>query len=395
MKLKSILVVLVFGQILSTFNVNAASSNRFQVCVKGDPTIGETLFRYLINNVFEEIIVPPKQYNEETCGKTFSLSFNSSPEYITAKFALWSPSDASWIAEDEDIKYTIDTSKSYHSIWKTSPEGCNDKYQVFPENNGETFGSCIKMDDMSKFGFNNDSLVKLYYNPKKNTSLNKVIEVCSSSDNGSCIPFGVANSALFKITDYYPSSTYEDKFITVENSQSLEFSIGGEVGGAFDPSGSSLTAGLNVGFTNSAGTAVSEDLQTFYVVNTGLRNDIGTNTEYRMSKNAVVYALDNANVDKDGFILNGDEVLGSKLWRALDISSTTSWEDNVRSSNCYSKTLTFINQVELSRKESMLLFNEDVYQRNYLLPVSVDIDTQCLTDSVTGKRYRVLNKGML
>lgn len=344
---------------------------------------------------FEELKVPLKQYNEETCGKVFSLSFNSSPEYITAKFALWSPNDVNWIAEDEGVKYTIDTSKSYHSIWKVSPEGCNDKYQVFPESNGETFGSCIKMDDMSKFGFNNNSLIKLYYNPKKKTSLNKAVEVCSSSDNGSCIPFGVNNSALFKMKDYYPSSTYEDKFITVENSQSLEFSIGGEVGGAFDPSGPSLTAGLNVGFTNSAGTAVSEDLQTFYVVNTGLRNDIGTNTEYRMSKNAVVHSLENANIDKNGFILNGDEVLGSKLWRALDISSTTSWEDNVRSSNCYSKTLTFINRVELSRKDSMLLFNEDVYQRNYLLPVSVDIETECLTDSVTGKRYRILNKGML
>ncbi len=116
---------------------------------------------------FEELKVPPKQYNEETCGKVFSLSFNSSPEYITAKFALWSPNDVNWIAEDEGVKYTIDTSKSYHSIWKVSPEGCNDKYQVFPESNGETFGSCIKMDDMSKFGFNNNSLIKLYYNPKK------------------------------------------------------------------------------------------------------------------------------------------------------------------------------------------------------------------------------------
>ncbi|WP_020198142.1 hypothetical protein [Vibrio owensii] len=52
MKFKSILVMLVFGQILSTFNVSAAGSNRFQVCIKGDPTIGEIDLRYLVNGFF-------------------------------------------------------------------------------------------------------------------------------------------------------------------------------------------------------------------------------------------------------------------------------------------------------------------------------------------------------
>ncbi|WP_191118291.1 hypothetical protein [Vibrio campbellii] len=375
--------------------VNASGHNEFQICIKGDPQLKSASLNYQLDSINREFNVVGKQYNELTCGDRHSMHFSHAKDEISTKFSLIN--EEGTLATDS-VKFTIDTAGGSNNIWINSPELCREKVQIYVNLEGKEVALCEEPTDKDSVEFPDGELIKIVYNvPKKETILSNTVDTCSSTNNSTCIIGGENNSSRFKLIDSSPSNSFEDQSVSVSKSESMSFSIGGNAGGEFD-GGLSLTAGLNIDFSTATEKSSSMDLLAFYVENHSLRNDVGHTIRYRTSKNAVDAALDQANVDQNGLITNADEVLGSKLWRELDLSTTTSWQEVVDETNCKNQNIAFINHLELARSEELIPGNSEVsdpYVRKYYFNDVLEINTTCVFDKPTGNYYRIKSESLL
>ncbi|WDE08913.1 hypothetical protein SG34_029695 [Thalassomonas viridans] len=212
-----------------------------------------------------------------------------------------------------------------------------------------------------------------------------------------CIPGGKDNSSFWVLDDFFPQTSNTNTSLTIENSTTVGFSVGGSAG--IDSSGPA--AGLDVSFSAEKSTSTSKEVTVMGVSTVKSPNDVGIKAELTLSAEAITAIEPFDNIDLSAT----DNILGSSAWRDLDISASATYREIVNTKNCKPKTTRKVGFYHLATvRRGAFDFDgdgskarydeEDSEFRTRSVLDNMVINTECIAGA-NNKLYRVFKPGIL
>ena len=244
------------------------------------------------------------------------------------------------ITERMDVKNKVallvfnDTKYTYYQLYSTADVGL--KYQSLSYNS-HPISSNTGLDLSLEYGLTYDgSYVKNYVRDSTASSCLAPTDTGASSE---CIPGGSANSPYWILLDTYPGTSYSTREYDISQAEQVGFSLSAGITDSGKPE-------LSVSYENSYSTESGTQNDAFVSNQVSYENDIGFYTTFS-TDNDVLQA-----VVKNGLPTNtadSNEALGENAWKALDLSSVTTWAQENNQATCKTMEISFINELGVAR----------------------------------------------
>ncbi|OOF30361.1 hypothetical protein [Salinivibrio proteolyticus] len=407
-------VIVIFIGVICSFTFSqaavagASGHANIQACYKVDTNYDEEReFEYTLSysrggdnySTHGKVKIPANStIGDEICDSTLFHKKMKYTRSIYADYKLTEVSTGKILAEKYGVDFHFNAEGSKNNYWLAGGDTCENHSIRFRDDDSVTtkgmYYGCSKNSGNDKV--DDDERVFFVWHPRSQTADLDIIERCTVFGNTDCIPFGSGNSGNFIQTESLPEGSYDTVTVSYGTSQTMSFSFSAGLEYEFGAdSGPTLGLGLDFGVEQS--TSSERDLTTLYTTKDTLRNDIGSKLTYLASRKAL--KLQEDMMDWTGEIhrlANPEEALGESLWKSIDLSTTSTWEDTVTSSNCKPNNLVFLNLMEISRPAIWLNDMDDTATRDRVYPLSssIVIGTECIQDK-SGHYFRRKKQSLL
>ncbi|KJY67820.1 hypothetical protein [Vibrio nigripulchritudo] len=141
--------------------------------------------------------------------------------------------------------------------------------------------------------------------------------------NNPSVPGGNGNSHYWRLEDYFPKTSTQNKTLDIAKSTSISFGLEGSTG---------KEASVNFAVGYESGFSTEETVMTVH--GTELTSDTGSSSEFKLNVHAI-WPLSSFNSEvSTGSSSLVDNRIGQSAWRDIDFSSFTVWRETVNQGNC-------------------------------------------------------------
>ncbi|UAB72264.1 hypothetical protein INR79_23680 [Vibrio sp. SCSIO 43132] len=216
--------------------------------------------------------------------------------------------------------------------------------------------------------------------------------------NNPSVPGGNGNSRYWRLDDYFPKTSTQNKTLDIAKSTSISFGVEGSTG---------KEASVNFAVGYESGFSTEETVMTVH--GTELTSDTGSSSEFKLNAHAI-WPLSSFNSEvSSGSSSLVDNRIGQSAWRDIDFSSFTIWRETVNQGNCNPdegvRNQIFRHTLSMDRGQYDADHNSDVltvvegasYERSYAsysAAKNFSVGTKCVAGK-SGKWYRVHETGTL
>lgn len=217
--------------------------------------------------------------------------------------------------------------------------------------------------------------------------------------NNPSVPGGNGNSHHWRLDDYFPKTSTQNKTLDIAKSTSISFGVESSTG---------REASVNFGVTHESGYSTEETVMTVH--GTELTSDTGSSSEFKLNAQAIwPISGFNSGVSTGSSSLV-DNRIGQSAWRDIDFSSFTVWRETVTQENCNpsdgTRNQIFRHTLSMDRGQYDADHNSNVLtvvegatplERSYATYSAVNnfsVRTRC-EQGTSGKLYRVHETGTL
>ncbi|CCN49726.1 hypothetical protein MADA3029_1130024 [Vibrio nigripulchritudo MADA3029] len=217
--------------------------------------------------------------------------------------------------------------------------------------------------------------------------------------NNPSVPGGNGNSRYWRLDDYFPKTSTQNKTLDIAKSTSISFGVEGSTG---------KEASVNFAVGYESGFSTEETVMTVH--GTELTSDTGSSSEFKLNVHAI-WPLSSFNSEvSTGSSSLVDNRIGQSAWRDIDFSSFTIWRETVNQGNCNPdegiRNQIFRHTLSMDRGQYDADHNSDVLTvvegstalsasySTYSAAKNFSVGTKCVAGK-SGKWYRVHETGTL
>ncbi|BCL72599.1 hypothetical protein TUMSATVNIG1_45670 [Vibrio nigripulchritudo] len=217
--------------------------------------------------------------------------------------------------------------------------------------------------------------------------------------NNPSVPGGNGNSRYWRLDDYFPKTSTQNKTLDIAKSTSISFGVEGSTG---------KEASVNFAVGYESGFSTEETVMTVH--GTELTSDTGSSSEFKLNVHAI-WPLSSFNSEvSTGSSSLVDNRIGQSAWRDIDFSSFTIWRETVNQGNCNPdegiRNQIFRHTLSMDRGQYDADHNSDVLTvvegstalsasySSYSAAKNFSVGTKCVAGK-SGKWYRVHETGTL